>query len=290
MTCRSIFGSLLGRRPPALMAVMVISFLLWCCASVPLGSCSCAEEFLERYQGRGPALLGDFDDDWARRTAEYGVHRPTRAGRVFVYRAFDYWSNVGPFYRATTEVYPTMHPDELLTRVALHWPDLGNQWNHVDWRLTPVNEARIASCLHDLLFSTYVLIMPGLLRDLSHRPHGLLEIAHGDTCHVRATVLPPRINLPILQDILSTLVRCTGMHNGVALTDELQDCSPGFFVQIFVAGVKPKSHIKDFRRSSVNRRGTFKHRQHIGSARVITCLHIVNGRVDMTKMQIASTQ
>ena len=72
----------------------------------------------------------------------------------------------------------TLHPDELLTRVALHWPDLGNQWNHVDWRLTPVHEARIASCLQDLQFPTYVLVMPGLLRDLSHRPHGLLEVAH----------------------------------------------------------------------------------------------------------------
>ena len=144
--------------------------------------------------------------------------------------------------------------DELLTRVALHWPDLGNQWNHVDWRLTPVNEAHIASCLHDLLFPTYVFIMPGLLRGLSHRPHGLLEVAHGDTCHVRATALPPRINLPILQEILSTfcrrgwpMVRCTGMHNGVALTDELQDCSPGFFVEIFVAGVMP-AHAMDITR------------------------------------------
>ena len=35
------------------------------------------------------------------------------------------------------------------------------------------------------------------------------------------------------------MVRCTGMHNGVALTHELQDCSPGFFVQIVVAGVIP---------------------------------------------------
>ena len=88
--------------------------------------------------------------------------------------------------------------------------------------------------------------MPGLLRDLSHRPHGLLEVAHGDTCHVRATVLPPRINLPTLQELLGTfcrrgwpMVRCIGMHNGVALTDELRNCTPGFFVQIFVAGVVP---------------------------------------------------
>ncbi len=101
---------------------MLLPFLLWGGSLVLLGSCSWAEEFLERYRGRGAALLG-VDDDWARRTAEYGVNRPTRAGRVFLYRAFDLWSNVGPFYRAATEVYPTMHPDELLTRVALHWPD-----------------------------------------------------------------------------------------------------------------------------------------------------------------------
>ena len=81
--------------------------------------------------------------------------------------------------------------------------------------------------------------MPGLLNEMAHRPHGLLEVTQGDMCHVRATVLPPRINLPILQEFLKAfcrrgwpMVRCVGAHNRVPLTDELQDCHHGFFVQI----------------------------------------------------------
>ena len=44
--------------------------------------------------------------------------------------------------------------------------------------------------------------MPGLLSEMAHRPHGLLEVTQGDMCHVRATVLPPKINLSILQELL----------------------------------------------------------------------------------------
>ena len=147
-----------------------------------------------------------------------------------------------------------MIPDEILWRIALHWPDLGHNWNHVGWNLIAVDDSRSASCLPDLISPTYVLVMHGLLGDMAHRPHGLLEVTNGDTCHVRATVLPPRINLPILQELLQAfcrrgwpMVRCSGTHNRVVLTDELQDCSHGFFVQITVTGVVP-THAFDISR------------------------------------------
>ena len=54
-----------------------------------------------------------------------------------------------------------------------------------------------------------------------------INTRNGDTCHVRATVLPPRINLPILQELLQAfcrpgwlMVRCSGTQR-VVLTDEL---------------------------------------------------------------------
>ena len=130
-----------------------------------------------------------------------------------------------------------MIPDEILWRIALHWPDLGHDWNRVGWNLVAVDDSRSASCLPDLISPTYVLVMHGLLGDMAHRPHGLLEITSGNTCHVRATVLPSRINLPILQKLLHAIcrrgwpmVRCVGTHNRIALTDELQLCSqlPGW--------------------------------------------------------------
>ena len=89
---------------------------------------------------------------------------------------------------------------------------------------------------------------------MAHRPHGLLEVTQGDICHVRATVLPPRINLPILQEFLKAfcrrgwpLVRCVGTHNRVPLTDELQDCQHGFFVQITITRAIP-THAVDVTR------------------------------------------
>ena len=224
------------------------------CLLVMVAASSWVDEFLQRYETQG---LGMWDElDW--RTQEYGIRRPTQDGRIFVYRAFDLWSHTGPFYRATVVVHQMMIPDEILWRIALHWPDLGHNWNHVGWSLIAVDDSRSASCLPDLISPTYVLVMHGLLGDMAHRPHGLLEITSGDTCHVRATVLPSRINLPILQELLHAfcqrgwpMVRCSGTHNRIvlSLTDELQDCSHGFFVQITVTGVVP-AHALDISRWS----------------------------------------
>ena len=82
-----------------------------------------------------------------------------------------------------------------------------------------------------------------------NRPHRLLEVTQGDICHVRATVLPPRINLPILAFCRRgwPLVRCVGTHNRVPLTDELQDCHHGFFVQITITRAIP-THAVDVTR------------------------------------------
>ena len=135
-------------------------------------------------------MLHTNEADWVQRTNEYGLRRPTRACQIFVHRAFDLWSQMGPMYRATVSVTQFMIPDEILWRIAVYWPDLGNHWHEASWRLHPVDDSRSASCLPDLIHSTYVLVMPGLLNEMAHRPHGLLEVTQGDMCHVRATVLP----------------------------------------------------------------------------------------------------
>ena len=93
---------------------------------------------------------------------------------------------MGPMYRATVSVTQFMIPDEILWRIAVYWPDLGNRWHEASWRLHPVDDSRVL-----------------------------------------ATVLPPRINLPILQEFLKafyrrgwSMVRCIGTHNRVPLTDD----------------------------------------------------------------------
>ena len=57
----------------------------------------------------------------------------------------------------------------------------------------------------------------------TYRPHGLLKITSGDTCHVRATVLPSRINLPILQEPLHAICQ-RGWANGEVRGDTQSDC------------------------------------------------------------------
>ena len=93
------------------------------------------EEFVQRYETHGLALLHNNEADWIQRTNEYGLRRPTRACQIFVYRAFDLWSQMGPMYRATVSVSQFMIPDEILWRIAVYWPDLGNHWHEASWRL-----------------------------------------------------------------------------------------------------------------------------------------------------------
>ena len=114
---------------------------------------SWTEEFVQRYETHGLALLNNNEADWIQRTNEYGLRRPTRASRIFVYRAFDLWSQMGPMYRATVSVTQFMIPDEILWRIAVYWPDLGNHWHEASWRLHPVDDSRSASCLPHLIHS-----------------------------------------------------------------------------------------------------------------------------------------
>ena len=136
-----------------------------------LATSSWTEEFVHRYETHGLAILNDFEADWIQRTTEYGLQRPTRTSRIFAHRAFDLWSQIGPMYRAAVSVTQFMIPDEILWRIAVYWPDLGNHWREASWRLYLVDNSQSASCLPDLIHSTYVLVMPGLLSEMAHRPH-----------------------------------------------------------------------------------------------------------------------
>ena len=152
----------------------------WCLLIVAAAS-SWVDELIQRYEAQGLGLWDELDSDWVRRTQEYGIRRPTQEGRIFVYRAFDLWSHTGPFYRATVVVHQVMLPDEILWRIALHWPDLGHEWNRVGWRLVPVDDSRSSSCLPDLISPTYVLVMHGLLGDMCPQRVD----AHGQTALIR---------------------------------------------------------------------------------------------------------
>ena len=58
-------------------------------SAVQLAASSWPEEFVQRYEAHGLALLHTNEADWVQRTNEYGLRRPTHACQIFVYRAFD---------------------------------------------------------------------------------------------------------------------------------------------------------------------------------------------------------
>ena len=59
---------------------------------------------------------------WDAATQRYGMIRPHRAGRIIVYRAYDLGVVMGPFHRAIMEVTPESTPDEVFSRITMHWP------------------------------------------------------------------------------------------------------------------------------------------------------------------------
>ena len=65
-------------------------------SAVQLVASSWPEEFVQRYEAHGLALLHTNEADWVQRANEYGLRRPTHACQIFVYRAFDLWSQMGP--------------------------------------------------------------------------------------------------------------------------------------------------------------------------------------------------
>ena len=83
-------------------------------SAVQVAASSWPEEFVQRYEAHGFALLHTNEADWAQRTNEYGLSRPTHACQIFVYRAFDLWSQMGAMYRATVSVTQFMIPDEIV--------------------------------------------------------------------------------------------------------------------------------------------------------------------------------
>ena len=53
-------------------------------SAVQLAASSWQEEFVQRYEAHGLALLHTNEADWVQRTNEYGLRRPTHACQIFV--------------------------------------------------------------------------------------------------------------------------------------------------------------------------------------------------------------
>ena len=169
-------------------------------------------------------------------TTLYGLHRPSIVGPIFVYRVSAYSPVAFPH-----RVQENLSPDQALSAIASHFPDLWDRWAEDTWHVAAIDSTRGHSRDRSLMHPCYVLIHADDYWGFDQRPHGLVELVLGDLEISFPCILPQMINFPTVQAFLSPLVPgdldCVEMqmwHNGNALDFALVNCVDGFFVQVTV--------------------------------------------------------
>ena len=200
------------------------------------------DEFLQAFRNLGldPWAGMEMDVAWGYATLRYGLHRPSIAGPIFVYRVCTH-SPVAFSLRAQVLTHENLSPDQVLSAIAGQFPDLRHRWAEATWHVATIDSTRGHSRDRSLMHPCYVLIHADDYWAFNQRPHGLVELVLGDTELSFPCILPQMINFPTVQAFLSPLVPggldCVTMnvwHNGDALDFTLVNCFDGFFVQVTV--------------------------------------------------------
>ena len=169
------------------------------------------------------------------------AHRPSIAGPIFVYRVCAH-SPVAFSPRVQVLTHENLSPDQVLSAIAGHFPDLRDRWAEATWHVATIDITRGHSRDRSLMHPCYVLIHADDYWAFNQRPHGLVELVLGDRDLSFPCILPQMINFPIVQAFLAPLVPggldCVTIdvwHNGAALDFSLVNCFDGFFVQVTVS-------------------------------------------------------
>ena len=171
----------------------------------------------------------------------YGLPRPDRAGWFVIYRALGrQWGPGMPSF-ITIPVGDTTTVQSLLDAIEGGWQDLRLPGQVIPWRVSVIDTFRARSRNRVLESPTMVLIPLVSFADFEQRPHGLLELVFPLGLHTFATVLPSRVNWPIIRSFLApmmplgvTLTFVEMWLNDDLLTEELVECHNGFFAHITV--------------------------------------------------------
>ena len=205
------------------------------------------EEFLQAFNNLGLVQWNGIEMDiaWGHVTMQYGLHRPSLTGPIFVYRASTSLEVVLP-PRVQVLTHANSLPEQVLSAIAAHFPDLRDTWTTDAWHLAAIDSTRGHSRDRSLMHLSYVLIQSDDYWTFNQRPHGLVELLLGDRDFSFPTILPQMINLSIVQAVLAPLIPgalpCLAMdawYNGGALGAQLLNCLfDGFFVQVTVTCVR----------------------------------------------------
>ena len=201
------------------------------------------DEFLQAFRNLGLDQWTGIEMDvaWGHVTSQYGLHRPSITGPIFVYRVCTNLQLTTP-PRVQVLTHANLPPEQVLSTIAGHFPDLRDTWADEARHVTAIDNTRGHSRDRSLMHPCYVLIHAEDYWAFNQRPHGLVELVLGDRDLSFPTILPQMINAPIVQAVLAPLVpgglACVTVnvwHNGAALGFHLVKCFDGFFVQVTVS-------------------------------------------------------
>ena len=87
---------------------------------------------------------------------------------------------------------------------GLHRPDdLRTPGTVVPWQLFPIDSTRAQSSHRALAYPSYVMISHDDFASFEQRPHGLMEVVVPGDSWLVGTVLPWRVNWPILREFIA---------------------------------------------------------------------------------------
>ncbi len=228
----------LGLLVGAYMMTGMWRFVLLCSRALA----AYTEAFLQAFNNLGldPWTGIEMDVAWGHTTSQYGLHRPTITGPIFIYRVCTSLRSATPS-RSQVLTHANLSPEQLLSTIAGQFPDLRDTWAEGGWHLAAIDSTRGHSRDCSLMHPCYVLILADDYWAFNQRPHGLVELVVGDRDVSFPCVLPQMINFPIVQAFLAPIIprelACLTLHvwhNGAALDYRLVNCFDGFFVQVTV--------------------------------------------------------
>ena len=179
-------------------------------------------------------------EQWNDAEATYGIRRPgVDDGAVYLHRQTTERVAIAPDEWELIPVGHNISPAVILGDVARVYRDIGDQWSALTWWLCRIHESSVLSTMPILGYANYVLVLENDYVNLGRRPHGLIELVCGGNSHLFPTVLPEWLNWPLLQAFLEPISHCdhfgmgmVGYYNGERLSQRLQRCASGFFVQV----------------------------------------------------------
>ena len=130
-------------------------------------------------------------------------------------------------------------PDRILDLIERGWSDLSVAGTVVPWQLSPIDSTRAQSSNRALEYPTYVLIPHEVYADFEQRPHGLMEVVVPGDSWLFGTILPWRVNWPIMREFIASFCpmcllvdRLELQLSGVLLTEQFVDCWNGFYARV----------------------------------------------------------